>query len=198
MACILVIHGFNSGKGVKSIELEQQFPNHTVLSPQLQNSPLKDLSRLQQIIDENQDVHVVGTSLGGFYAMCLALRNPKRDDVDFYLINPSRTPAYGFAERIGEQVTNYKTQEPFVISQQFVAELGQLQQELDMMTVDDTRNMQFFLSLQDDVLNFDVLRQQLAEFKAPIRIHESEQDHRHQNINAVVAQIKLNMAGYCF
>jgi predicted esterase YcpF (UPF0227 family) len=97
---ILVIHGFNSGPGNKSETLKNHFPHANVYTPQLSNKPIDDINILQEFLDKNTNVHVVGTSLGGFYGLYLALTNQGRDDISFYIINPSYTPYDNFKPRI--------------------------------------------------------------------------------------------------
>jgi predicted esterase YcpF (UPF0227 family) len=86
---ILVIHGFNSGPGSKSETLKNHFPTTNIFTPQLSNKPIDDIDILQKFLDKNTNIHVVGTSLGGFYGLYLALTNQDRDDISFYIINPS-------------------------------------------------------------------------------------------------------------
>lgn len=196
MACILVIHGFNSGPGEKSKFLEEQFPDIKVFTPQLKNSPIADLALLQEFLDQNSDVHVVGTSMGGFLGLILSLRNSNRDDVSFYLINPSFAPADSFARRIGENTINYKTAETFEIDANFVSELRQLQTELHANLISRPNNTWFYFSLQDEVLNHDALRNRLLSLRVPVNIAESEQDHRHSDMQGVLYTIRMNMSGY--
>jgi predicted esterase YcpF (UPF0227 family) len=189
---ILVIHGFNSGPGDKSESLEKHFPNFTITTPQLNNEPLSDIKILQDFIDKHRDVHIVGTSLGGFYGQYLAYKNQRRNDLSFYLINPSYRPYDSFQTKLGEEAKNYKTNEKFIISEHFVKCLEQLQRERDVLFDDVLYHTYYFFGRKDEILNHNDLIDKLFSFFKPVNILIDNQDHRHDNLDVVIKQIKLN------
>ena len=187
---ILVIHGFNSAPGSKSKDLEKSFPNANVFSPQLTNQPLYDIGMLNNFISSHKNIHVVGTSLGGFYTMCLALANKNRDDISFYIINPSYTPYINFKFKVGEEFINYKLGNKFIVNSAFVEELNILQSELHSSFV-NLPNMYYYFGNKDEVLNHDPLKTKI-KLSPPYNLFESDQDHRHENISSIISQIKIN------
>jgi predicted esterase YcpF (UPF0227 family) len=189
---ILVIHGFNSGPGNKSEILQKSFPQSTVYSPQLNNEPFKDLRVLQDFISNNKNIHVVGTSLGGFYAMYLAIFSYNRDDLSFYIVNPSFTPYENFTPKLNQTFTNYKNNSTFTISEDFINELDTLQCHL-YEQFDVYSNMYFYIGENDKTLNHKLLLNKLYSLDKPLNIFTSNQDHRHDDLTLVINQIKENI-----
>lgn len=189
---ILVIHGFNSGPGSKSEILQKNFPQSTVYSPQLNNEPLKDLEILQDFINNNKNIHIVGTSLGGFYTMHLAIFNHNRDDLSFYMINPSFTPYENFTPKLNQTFQNYKTNKPFTISENFLNELDTIQNYIHGH-FNVYSNMYFYIGENDKTLNHKPLLRKLYLSFKPLNVFMSNQDHRHNDLTLVINQIKENL-----
>ena len=89
---ILYIHGFASGPGQKAKDLQKAFPDHDIVSPQLSGQINLDMFNLKTyLFDKSFDFDaIVGTSLGGFYA--LALRTEAIINIPTYVINPALSP----------------------------------------------------------------------------------------------------------
>jgi predicted esterase YcpF (UPF0227 family) len=192
MKNILVIHGFNSGPGRKSEILKQEFPNCNIFTPQLNNEPLYDLNILQEFIKENSDIHVVGTSLGGFYGMYLAYLNRHRDDLHFYIINPCYKPFEHFCPSLYQTFNNFKTNVSFMLTLDFLNTLYNFQYELTLNLDSNLSNLYFYFGKNDKVIDFTELKEKLYSFNHPVNILETDQDHRHENIEKIIEQIKLN------
>ena len=71
MTTILYVHGFNSaGGGAKAVAITKQFPKYKVLSPTFNYKDFKSvLKQLNSLFLMNKINLVVGTSLGGFFAL---------------------------------------------------------------------------------------------------------------------------------
>jgi uncharacterized protein len=189
---ILQIHGFNSGPGSKAEELQKAFPQAKVIAPQLKHQPKEDVEFLKSILAENkgQTVHVVGTSLGGFYTMLLSTAFSNEEGFHFYVINPSFSPDETLSRYIGETVTNLKNQEKTTITKEFINELKLLKQELlnvyDKEAINATT---FFIGTRDELLDFTELKEFIASFRCPYAFIESDQDHRFGNLEPVIQRI---------
>jgi predicted esterase YcpF (UPF0227 family) len=189
---IIQIPGFNSGAGLKAEQLKQAFPLADIVIPDGKMSPKEIIHHIQdEYIDKRKDIHIVGTSLGGFYAMVLSLSNIDRYDIYYYLINPSTAPYESFKDKLGQVFENYKTKELFEISKQFVEELSELQ-SLFKDSFEYQHSMTFFLGRNDQIINHLPLKEYLYALRVPLNIIESDQDHRHQDISRVIQQIKEN------
>ena len=85
--------------------LTELFEKEEVISPDLPLSPLAAFDICSQIlISRPEESFLVGSSLGGFYAYCLA----NKFRIPCLLINPSLTPFVSLVGSIGE-VTNFVT-----------------------------------------------------------------------------------------
>jgi predicted esterase YcpF (UPF0227 family) len=140
---ILYIHGFGScGKGgSRKVEvLEEIFPE--VIAPTLPPKPTQALALLESLID--RETRLVGSSLGGFYALLLA----DRHNLPAVLINPSLKPWKTLKNRVG---VNYRfcDGEPFYWKEKYLKELKGLKLDRDPAG-------EFLVLLQsgDEVLNY--------------------------------------------
>jgi predicted esterase YcpF (UPF0227 family) len=189
---ILVIHGFNSGPGEKHSLLQNAFPTLKVHSPQLVNTPFEDIKTLQTFIDTHKNIHVVGTSLGGFYTMILASMNKDRDDLYFYCINPLYSAYEHYSPKINEVHVNFKTKESFHITTVFTSELLTLQQSL-LNSFPILANMYFYFGCKDTQLNHSKLKEKIQSFNKPYNILITNEDHRHNDLTYIIQQIKNNL-----
>ena len=188
---ILVIHGFNSAPGSKSKDLEKAFPNTNVITPQLLNKPLQDIEVLSEIVSSYKNLHIVGTSLGGFYAMYLMVKFKDREDISFYIINPSYTPYDNFKTKIGSSFSNYKLGTVYTVCTEFVEELGVLQKQVHSSPI-NLPNAYYYFGSKDIILNYSKIKDRIRYYSTPYNILESDQDHRHSDISKVVNQIEIN------
>jgi len=122
---IVYLHGFRStGNSGKTQTLKTMFPEHKVIgcdySP---HSPVLAEQQLRELItnesnskDESENVIIIGTSLGGFWARWMA----KEFGVKALIINPSlhpdRTLKTGRYEIYDESKTNIEVTESDLIS----------------------------------------------------------------------------------
>ncbi len=125
MRTIIYAHGFrSSSKSRKSLQLGEYLRAHhpevRYLTPDLNFRPTQAISQLQWhclgIAPEN--LTIVGSSLGGFYAIVLAEKLGCRA----VLLNPSIAPYETLAKHLGEQ-TNLYTGETFTFDSSHIAEL---------------------------------------------------------------------------
>jgi len=193
---ILYIHGFNSGPGDKSIELQKQFPDCEIISPQLPYDCDEAMKILREIVDNNLDneVYVVATSLGAFYAMMLSVLQVFEDNISFYLINPSLIPHTTLSRFINTTVVNYKTGESFYVSKDFLNKLEAYHKALvQTYSLSALHSCNFFLGTLDELLDFTTLLDFIKQYKAPYKVYYSQQDHRFADISLVVSEIRKNM-----
>lgn len=62
-------------------------------------------------------------------------------------------------------------------------------------TAQSINSSSFFLSTQDELLDFKEVIMFIRSFEVPYRLSYSQQDHRFQDISDVVRAIKENMIG---
>jgi predicted esterase YcpF (UPF0227 family) len=128
MRTIVYIHGFrSSSKSRKATQLDEylrvRHPDVRYLAPDLNFRPTQAISQLQWaclgIAPEN--LTIVGSSLGGFYAVVLA----EKLGCHAVLLNPSIRPYDTLSKHLGEQ-TNLYTGEKFTFDESHISELEAL------------------------------------------------------------------------
>lgn len=132
---ILYLHGFRSSPKSYKAELLAQAMQERGLAdqwvcPQLPASPQRAIALANYLIEQavqdrglqpERDLAIIGSSLGGYYATCLAERWKCRAVV----LNPAVYAARDLATQVGEH-TLYHSNEPFVFLPEYVDELAEM------------------------------------------------------------------------
>jgi predicted esterase YcpF (UPF0227 family) len=109
---ILYIHGFgSSGEGDKAKIFREYYRKKNVkfLAPSLSFIPELALRTLEEIVKNCEDIKLIGSSLGGYYAIFLA----KKYNLKAVLINPSINPQITLKKVLGEQKCYYDGESRF-------------------------------------------------------------------------------------
>jgi uncharacterized protein len=127
---LLYLHGFRSSpQSVKARQVaarvRQRHPQVVWWCPQLPPSPQVAIDMLMSQISDwpKTSMAVMGSSLGGFYATCVAEAVGCRA----VLLNPAIHPARDLARYIGEQTAWHDPGEHFFFEPRFVEELRALE-----------------------------------------------------------------------
>jgi uncharacterized protein len=127
---LLYLHGFRSSpQSVKARQVaarvRQRHPQVVWWCPQLPPSPQAAIDMLMSQISDwpKTSMAVMGSSLGGFYATCVAEAVGCRA----VLLNPAIHPARDLARYIGEQTAWHDPGEHFFFEPRFVEELRALE-----------------------------------------------------------------------
>lgn len=125
----LYLHGFRSSpQSVKAQmtmqRVTQAHPQVVACCPQLPPSPQAACALIQQLTADwpHEQMAVVGSSLGGFYATRLAFDTGCRA----VLLNPAVHPARDLAHHIGEQTQWHNPTDRFYFLPEYVSELEAL------------------------------------------------------------------------
>jgi len=125
---ILYLHGFRSGptshkaQQLKARMAARGLGQHFVC-PQLPVAPHAAVALCEQLIDASAaPVTLVGSSLGGYYATCLA----EKHDLRAVLVNPAVVAHLSLLEYVGQQ-TNLYTGEPFEFTLAHIEQLRTLE-----------------------------------------------------------------------
>jgi len=166
---ILYIHGFaSSGLGEKARVVREYF-GEEAFAPSLSYVPELAVDTLEQIArgcrTRNEPLHLIGSSLGGFYALYLAERYGLRA----VLINPSVHPWETLAAQTAEAV-NYYDLTRFKWSPRHVESLRQYR----IPTLSHPENIFLMLQTGDEVLDY---RTALEELKGAETLVEEGGDH---------------------
>ena len=122
---ILYVHGWNSHANARKSQLiEHELKNHEIFdtaSLTLKNHPREAIKQLTEFISEKQskhNVHLVGSSLGGYYSVFLA----ENLNLKAAMINPA-VWAYKIFENDRGDVENLNTGEKYFIDQAWIDSL---------------------------------------------------------------------------
>ena len=122
---ILYVHGWNSHANARKAQLiEHELKNHEIFdttSLTLKNHPREAIKQLTEFISEKQskyNVHLVGSSLGGYYSVFLA----ETLNLKAAMINPA-VWAYKIFENDRGDVENLNTGEKYFIDQAWIDSL---------------------------------------------------------------------------
>jgi len=170
---IIYIHGFgSSGFGGKATSFQEYFKKDIIL-PSLSYVPNLAINTLEQIIEfllnNNHEVNLVGSSLGGYYSIYLA----DKYDLKAVLINPAVTP-YKTLDKVGMAV-NYFDMSSFEVTSSHLVFL----KELDIDKVKNEKNFMLFLQKGDELLNFEDAVKKLPHSYLDI---EEKGTHSYENI----------------
>lgn len=148
---IIYIHGFrSSSKARKAEETKEYFNKSTkVFAPDLPVSPKLAFFLLCDIIrDAGQKPNLIGSSLGGFYAMLLNAKYASKA----VLINPTIKPYLVLKSYIGE-LTNYHTGKKFEWKKEYINELYDLNKKFFKYI--NQKKLFLLLSKDDELLNHE-------------------------------------------
>ena len=146
---IIYIHGFaSSGLGGKASKFKEYFEDE-VITPSLSNIPSLAIDTLEQLIETYQsldkDVSLVGSSLGGYYAIYLA----NKYNLKAALINPAIF-SYETLDTIG-YVDSYYDYSSFEVTKEHIRYLASIEVE----NINNQSNFMVLLQEDDEVLDFN-------------------------------------------
>jgi uncharacterized protein len=176
---IIFIHGFGSnGKGTKSEILKKEL---NVVSPSLSTIPDLAISTLEDLIEYflniNEPVKIIGSSLGGFYAIYLS----KKYNIPAVLINPAVFAYKTLTRAIGSAV-NYYDNTSYEWNENHLKMLKKY-----YVKNPDIKNLYLLTQTGDEVLNYEEAVYHLTGVKMII---EEGGNHGFQNIETKIEQIK--------
>lgn len=188
---ILYIHGFNSGPGDKSNLLLKEFIGEVILCPQLIDGNLiKSLEILEEVIKKQKPKHIIGTSLGAFYAMLLSITDTERY---YYIINPSFNPQESLNTYLNKKKVNYKTGNKYLITSEFIDQLKLAKELITSSYLEKQINSSnYYIGREDTLLDYTEFTDFLYNFKCPIRLRVTNNDHRYSDLTEVIYDIKEN------
>ena len=157
---IIYIHGFAScGFGSKAQKFKEYFEDE-IITISLPTIPNLAIDTLEQIIEgflnKDEDVYLIGSSLGGFYSLYLA----NKYDLKAVLINPAVNPWSTLSRYEGvEFVTNYYDNSRFEFTNNHIKSLKNYEVEF----IKNPSNILTLLQEEDEVLDFNDAALKLEE-----------------------------------
>jgi len=169
---IIYIHGFSShGLGAKANAFREYFKSvgEPFIAPSLSYIPELAIETLAELIHSYDTVHLIGSSLGGFYALYLA----QRYHLKAILINPSISPHITLKRVLGE-TTHFFDLSHFEWNEQHLRMLQKYE-----VSITDERNFLLLLQKGDDLLNY---KEALAKLPKAQQIVEEGGSHSFDGI----------------
>ena len=187
---LIYLHGFNSSPDShKSRALHAYMDEKGLLdwliSPAIPPVPADAMAMLVDLFEENKqhgDVAVAGSSLGGFYATCLA----ERFGCKTVLINPAVRPHLLLKKYLGENI-NYYTSERWVLDEIHIEQF----RELDRVPVTQPERYLLMLQKGDETLDY---RDALEKYQGCPLVLEEGGDHSFAGFENHIDHI-LNFCG---
>ncbi|HLR17060.1 MAG TPA: YqiA/YcfP family alpha/beta fold hydrolase [Alcanivoracaceae bacterium] len=147
---LLYIHGFNSTSGsAKAQQMVRFFEQHEardrIIVPDLPVHPRQAMALLDGLVQSNEVVAVVGSSLGGFYATWLA----ERHGIKGVLINPAVRPWRLLSTEVGT-MTRYHTGETYELEAGWADDL----ESYAVPVIERPENLLALLQTGDETLNW--------------------------------------------
>ena len=197
---VIYIHGFASGPGLKAELMKNAFPNSEIVAPQLTGHVEEDLVTLKKLVFQyakhGNQIHIVGTSLGGFYTLCIAASDVIKNISNtpkFYVINPSFSPHETLLKYKDQEVRNYKTGPAPITLIDFDFGALKANKEYMMKNFVGGIDLNVFIGTQDEVLEFDEFLEFLETVPGLMtNMHYSDQPHRFTNIDSIIKSLTLN------
>lgn len=154
MTACLYLHGFlSSPSSQKAQQLRCYFQQHLtddeLLIPALPFEPAAAIQMAEQLVQQlkaqHQQVYLIGSSLGGFYATYLA----EKYRVPAILINPAVRPFDLFADYLGPN-THFYTGEVHELTMEHIAQL----EALNLDDLQQPQNLLLLLQTGDETLDY--------------------------------------------
>ena len=184
MPTLLYLHGFNSSPESAKAQQTRQWiaqnaPGIEFICPLLPPYADQAMALLCEIVEARlpEPVFVVGSSMGGFFATCLAEQYGLRA----VLINPAVSPGRGLDKWLGEN-RNYTTDEKWVFEPQHIAEYI----ALDPGDIKDKSHYKVLLQTGDEVLDY---RDAQRRYQGADMSIEQQGDHSFINYHQHLASI---------
>jgi len=176
MKQIIYIHGFKScGNGEKSRKIKNIFQN--TKTPDLPFDPEKAIKYLQKLI--TPQTVLVGSSLGGYYALYLA----EKYHLKAVLINPSLKPYKTLKPYTGTQY-RYCDEKPFKWKK------GYLQTLKKYKTKPENGKYLVLLQSEDEVLDYKKALKKFKNLHNAKVVVEYGGNHRFENIDDYLCMIE--------
>lgn len=191
---LIYIHGFNSGPGNKLEMFKSQLPKYDIIVPQLPFNPKDAIVLLESILEglpkQNNNINIVSTSLGGFYAFYLLNKYP---NFKYYFINPSINPVLSFTKRLNQTFENFVNGELKTVTEDYIEQLKEIELKWKPNFHKELLNStNFFIGELDEVIDHTLLIKELNQLNHPYSLQICLEPHRFKDLSMVTRQIINN------
>jgi predicted esterase YcpF (UPF0227 family) len=190
---VIYIHGFNSSpQSVKAQQLAVYFESNKLeekkdyqlhipalnYQPKLAIKQLTDIIETQLSKDENSDILLIGSSLGGYYSLWLAQKYAQCIAV---LVNPAVYPYLLLEQLLGENQNIY-TETKYMLTHEHMDEL----QAIEVTELRDASRILLLTQTGDETLDY---REAVDKLQGVEQHIEQGGNHSYQNFVALIPKI---------
>ena len=148
---IIYIHGFSSSANSTKGEILKVYfaGKENVLTPGLPEEPFKTIDMLEELIDsaKGEKIMLIGSSLGGFYALVL---HSKYKNLRTVLINPALYPYEQLKPYVGKNI-NRSNGEEFEWKKEYLYQLKEFNDAIDFKNL---KNILLLLAKDDELIDY--------------------------------------------
>ncbi len=181
---IIYIHGFSSSaNSTKGQMLKDYFAGkENVLTPGLPEEPNKAIKQLEDLINSAKDekVMLIGSSLGGFYALVL---HSKFKNLRTVLINPALYPYEQLKPYVGRNI-NRSNGEEFEWKEEYLFQLKELN---GIIEFENQKNIFLLLAKDDELINYIETLDAIGKYCETILLDNA--GHQFSRFNEVLDKI---------
>jgi predicted esterase YcpF (UPF0227 family) len=165
---IIYIHGFgSSGKAFKARLLKRLYPEIPLYSPDLPQEPQQAIQFLEDFILKNcnsKQLLIIGSSLGGFYALHLHIKY----HLCAVLLNPAVRPISNLESHI-QSHNNFEPSVSVEWQQKYLAQLADFYHSPQEILRD---RLFVYLNRNDEILNYQVAEEYFRQSNCTINLFD--------------------------
>lgn len=184
---IIYIHGFGGcGEGSKAKVFRKYFKSigAKFIAPSLSYVPTLAIKTLDELIESYQeDVYLIGSSLGGYYTTYLS---QKKEVKKVILINPAVKPTVTLSRALGDAL-NYYDESYYSWNKKHLDMLTPYEYKFSSISVRDKENFLLMVQKGDTLLDYN---EAVEKYDGAIQIVEEGGNHSFENIENHFETIK--------
>ena len=165
---IIYIHGFgSSGKAFKARLLRRLYPEIPLYSPDLPHKPQQAIQFLEDLIIDKCDskqLLLIGSSLGGFYALHLHIK--------FYLFAVLLNPTVQPISNLESQLKNRSNFDPAISAEWQQKYLPHLAQYYHPPQEIHSEKLNVYLNRDDEILNYRIAEEYFKQSNCTISLFD--------------------------
>lgn len=176
---LLYLHGFLSSPQSHKAQFTSKYCERTrcverIIIPTLQWGPVAAIEQLHAIMAtiRDQNVVLIGSSLGGFYATHLA----EHYGIPAALVNPAVAPFDRWQDYLGEH-QNFYSDDVITVTNTHIAEL----ENLDVKSLSNPENFLLLVEQGDETLDY---RNAVRKYAQSAQIVHADGNHSYENYTA--------------
>ena len=197
---IILLHGFNSGPGNKEKVIAQYLAENNLqadfklIAPQLDGEPRAAIRQINQLIRQHKTgkMHIIGTSLGGFYANYFRAKF-KDNSVVVHVINPSWNPSKSLLRAVNQEQENYKSKEKWFFKESYIEQLSGFENFIsENLKKYRGKNYTIHLAESDELLSFEDFISYIEKYQVPNKFYNYNSNHRFEKMEELLENIFCN------